>query len=359
MNPKHLLLLLPAAAITGIVLAQGPLTPPGAPAPVMKSLDQIEPRTPVSTLPFTISQSGSYYFTRNLQFKAASGDAITISAACVTLDLIGFKLGSDANVTGSAIRIDPDVHNVSVKNGIIAGNTDVTVSGTAPNQVWRVDTGGFLHGISTGDSTDEARNCHFSHLQISNCRSTGLRAGEMAVIEHVTAQQNVSYGIHATSGRISNSVADSNAVNGGGQSGIYLSNGSVTNCVANSNEGNGIDAPYCSVANSMAKLNGAQGFNVYEGSIANCVANRNGSMGMQATNGSITNSMASSNWSHGIFAPSGSVTNSTANLNGADGISASSGVIAFCRASENNARDIGRVDIVSTGSTRTGNNPAP
>jgi len=40
--------------------AQGSLTPPGAPAPTMKSLDQIEPRTPISSLPFTISSSGSY-----------------------------------------------------------------------------------------------------------------------------------------------------------------------------------------------------------------------------------------------------------------------------------------------------------
>jgi len=30
--------------------AQGPLTPPGTPAPTMKSLDQIEPRTPIASL---------------------------------------------------------------------------------------------------------------------------------------------------------------------------------------------------------------------------------------------------------------------------------------------------------------------
>ena len=40
--------------------AQGPLAPPGPPGPTMKTLDQIEPRTPISSLPFTISASGSY-----------------------------------------------------------------------------------------------------------------------------------------------------------------------------------------------------------------------------------------------------------------------------------------------------------
>ncbi len=43
--------------------AQGPLAPPGAPAPTFKTLQQVEPRTPISALPFTISQPGSYYLT--------------------------------------------------------------------------------------------------------------------------------------------------------------------------------------------------------------------------------------------------------------------------------------------------------
>src|SRR5580698_1789256 len=48
------------------VFAQGSLTPPGAPAATMKSLDQIEPRTPISSAPFTITNPGSYYLAANL-----------------------------------------------------------------------------------------------------------------------------------------------------------------------------------------------------------------------------------------------------------------------------------------------------
>jgi len=81
------------------LFAQGPLAPLAAPGPLMKSLDQIEPRTPISSLPFMISSSGSYYFTKNLQFTATSGSAITINASDVTLDLGGFTLSSIAAVT--------------------------------------------------------------------------------------------------------------------------------------------------------------------------------------------------------------------------------------------------------------------
>src|SRR5262245_21580150 len=71
--------------------AQGSLTPPGAPAPTMKTLDQIEPRTPIASMPFIINQPGSYYIVSNLtQSAAANGILITVNN--VTLDLNGFVL---------------------------------------------------------------------------------------------------------------------------------------------------------------------------------------------------------------------------------------------------------------------------
>src|SRR5580698_3192796 len=79
--------------------AQGSLTPPGAPAPTMKSLDQVEARTIVDAANtpgdasdlFIISQPGSYYLTANL--AGASGkNGIEITTNNVTLDLNGFSL---------------------------------------------------------------------------------------------------------------------------------------------------------------------------------------------------------------------------------------------------------------------------
>jgi hypothetical protein len=72
--------------------AQGSLAPPGAPAPTMKSLAQIEPRSPISLVPFTISVPGSYYLTTNVTTTVSN--AIVIAANGVTLDLNGFSISS-------------------------------------------------------------------------------------------------------------------------------------------------------------------------------------------------------------------------------------------------------------------------
>jgi hypothetical protein len=107
--------------------AQGALTPPGATAPTMKSLAQIEPRTPVATNTtpgdanslFIISQPGSYYLTTNI---VASGNVggIEINANNVTLDLNGFAL--DGGAVGSYGIYDGTAQtNVTVRNGNVSG----------------------------------------------------------------------------------------------------------------------------------------------------------------------------------------------------------------------------------------------
>ena len=132
-----LLAMIPASGL----LAQGPLTPPpgDAPLPTMKTLDQIEPRTPISAAPFIISASGSYYLAANIAVGAGGGDAITIDADGVTLDLNGFTISSTASpASGSGVRIDGR-KNVTVRNGHILGTT--TFSGGV------FTAGGFIHGV--------------------------------------------------------------------------------------------------------------------------------------------------------------------------------------------------------------------
>src|SRR5258708_91953 len=102
---------------TQLVLGQGGLTPPGAPAPTMKTLDQIEPRTPITRLLYTISQPGSYYLTTNLTGGAFNG--INITANGVTLDLMGFELVGGAGNQGFGITVSGTRTNITVRNGTV------------------------------------------------------------------------------------------------------------------------------------------------------------------------------------------------------------------------------------------------
>src|SRR4051794_10475242 len=101
---SQLLALVAAAFVTfsaTYLCAQGSLTPPaGAPAPTMKKLDEVEPRTNLQATPvpagvtrgqdydFIINQPGSYYLSANLE--AVHLNAIQINAEGVTIDLNGF-----------------------------------------------------------------------------------------------------------------------------------------------------------------------------------------------------------------------------------------------------------------------------
>jgi len=122
MMSRNLLLLAVAASfgsdLSLSALAQGSLTPPGAPAPTMKTLAQIEPRTPISALPYTIEESGSYYLTGPL-FSAGPG--IIVAASDVTIDLMGFTIHGSQNTNHPGIQAlggeDVMLRNVVIRNG--------------------------------------------------------------------------------------------------------------------------------------------------------------------------------------------------------------------------------------------------
>ena len=111
------------------VLAQGGLTPPAPPAPMMLKFNQIEPRMPVDSVhtpgngstEFLISQPGSYYFTTNIT-GLANEDGIDIATNNVVLDLKGFSLIVPTNAV-YGIKIEAGTTNVIVRNGIISGGS--------------------------------------------------------------------------------------------------------------------------------------------------------------------------------------------------------------------------------------------
>src|SRR5262245_22506583 len=114
-NPMRLA----AAVLLPFVMAPalaGSLTPPGPPAPTMKALDQVEARTPIASIPYTITTPGSYYLTKSL--TANVGNGITVSASPVTIDLNGFTLDG-AGFGGSGIAMSVVGGSLTVRNGFI------------------------------------------------------------------------------------------------------------------------------------------------------------------------------------------------------------------------------------------------
>jgi parallel beta-helix repeat protein len=77
----------------------------------------------ITSLPYTITVQGHYCFNRNLSTGITTGNAITINADYVVLDLNNFKLGGGAAGPGSAaFGVSSDGRsNVTVRNGNIRG----------------------------------------------------------------------------------------------------------------------------------------------------------------------------------------------------------------------------------------------
>ena len=177
---------------------QGSLTPPpGAPAPTMKSLDQIEARTPISSLPFPITSSGSYYLTKNL--SVSSGNAITINSGGVTLDLNGFTLSSTtASAAGYGILITSGLRDITILNGHIRGS--VTQSGG------NYSGSGFGYGIAfTGTAP---ANTLIYHVSVSGCLNDGINPGASysTVVESCTVQTVGGAGIVASAVKASSAL---------------------------------------------------------------------------------------------------------------------------------------------------------
>src|SRR5678815_90222 len=122
--------ILNAAAATVLLagtaaLVAGPLTPPaGGPAPTYRTLSEVQPATPVQSLPgsaqdmHVITQPGSYYLTGPITATAGS-DGIQVLADAVTIDLGGFALDGlslihDAIAVGEYLS---PIKGVTVRNG--------------------------------------------------------------------------------------------------------------------------------------------------------------------------------------------------------------------------------------------------
>lgn len=177
------------------IRAQGSLTPPaGAPAPVMKSLDQIEARTPVESLSgdatakYIISQPGSYYLTTNL--VGVSGKAgIRIEATHVVLDLNGFSLQGVSGGT-EGIRIAVNGGPVSIRNGTLNSWTTAGIfGGDTATHVSLTDLA--ITDISAGPGVYVGNHSTAKRISVNGAQRAGIYAGDHlggGVVDHCTVE---------------------------------------------------------------------------------------------------------------------------------------------------------------------------
>jgi hypothetical protein len=258
--------------------AQGSLTPSGAPGATMRTLLQVEPRTPISSLPFTISSPGSYFVTTNLTGTSGQ-NGITITANNVTLDLRGFMLtGVAGSLNGIQVSV---VTNLSIHDGSVTS--------------WG----------AIGVNADSAQNAHLSDLSSSLNGSFGINPGFAAIVSRCTAIYNGSDGFST----LSNSDASC----------------SFERCSAFLNDGQGF-ATYdkCIFEGCSAAYNDLDGFNPYfDCKLVDCTANENGFDGVDDVwNGcTVINCACDDNSTHGVTIGDGATVRGTsATGNGGIGI---------------------------------------
>jgi parallel beta-helix repeat protein len=216
---KRLLIVLVTICLCPLAVAfAGDLVPPGPPGPTMKTLDEVEARIPISSIPYTISQPGSYYLTKNLGPAAQDTDGITVTASNVTIDLNGYCLigaGKAAGTTGNGIVSSGSPVNITVGNGTIRD--------------WRI-CGLTLAGATSG---------RIEGLRCLDNGANGMLSGTSFSIEGNICRGNTDDGVQSGA----RCTIIGNMCEGNGRDGISAGLGcAITNNLAIENSANGIGA---------------------------------------------------------------------------------------------------------------------
>jgi hypothetical protein len=233
-----------------VVVAQaGSLTPPGAPAATMKTLDEVEARTPIGEddLPLMITSSGSYYLKESCSFLLSDTNAITIAANDVSIDLNGFSLtgpGMATGSTGHGIATASAATNVTVRGGSLSRWREygVYLSPGVSAHVYGINaSANGKGGIRTGANSLVHDNvCSYNGSEESTETVYGIYASSRSnVRNNVTAYNKggTTYGLYADYGAlIRNNTCNNNYAYVGKGAGIYAGEQTtVSENVCNSN----------------------------------------------------------------------------------------------------------------------------
>jgi len=297
--------------MAGVAFGQGSLTPPGVPGEMMKTLDQIEPRIPISSAGYTVSQSGSYYLTTNL--TATNGQTgIGVYTDNVTIDLNGFTLTGPGGSSGFGIYQEFSCRNLTVLNGKVVDFSGDAMSGIklsgAANRLHSIQSSGNHYGIEVNSSI-------LSDCVVHNNNSIGILVNSGSTLRDCIARDNGGRGFSCEQSTLRGCSAYGN--NGAG---IGANTGStLINCEASGNSYDGISADSGSIVlGCTAYGNDDAGIHAsYNCTIRDCTVYRNTGDGIEAfTKNLVTGNNCSDN---GYNAGSGAGIHVTADDNRLEG----------------------------------------
>jgi parallel beta-helix repeat protein len=250
---------------SSFLTAQGPLTPPGAPGPTMKTLTQIEPRTPLAQpapggFPIVISAPGSYYLTENITGTVGK-NGIQVNASGVTIDLNGFEIFGYLGDLDSAITAPAAISNLTIRNGVVrgwsfralelqnvtSGRIDkLTVSGCANWGVWTGANAVVSDSIFTGNAVGiiVGDGSVLTHCAANGNSAEGFGGGSGVTFTACSVYQNGQGGISGQTGCV---VTQCSVFDNGGTGIRLLYAGSVVGCAVHGNGGDGIVADIATV----------------------------------------------------------------------------------------------------------------
>jgi len=283
----------------------------------MKTLSQVEPRIPISSAPYVISQHGSYYLTTNL---ASTGHGVQITTDNVTLDLNGFSITGERGALTYGVYLagasNAPSRNIMVRNGIIANfGTGVRIECALNSRIEDLCiSSNFFYGLLLFGYCDQCDGNSIVNCSISGNGSVGVC-------------------LLASSGQCDgNSIANC-SISGNSSYGMYLygyygqcNGNSIANCSISGNSSYGMclygyygQCNGNSIANCSISGNSSYGVYLYGAisgqcngnSIARCVIRNNVSYGIylnaygnRVEENHITDTTGSS--SYGIYSSSGS-----------------------------------------------------